>query len=292
MRSRSRQLRRVDWARLLEVVPGLYSAVGGADRNVMGRHIVAAMPTLVSGVNSATVMEFDRRTYQMKLIASARPDGEPLPRCSMQDWIEFCMGLMAADRTYRPVQKAAAESTRALVVNDMLSKSQRDGSAVYCESYRPRFNRHQLIYGLQLDEGRSVFISAFRHDAEFSQREAELLTVFGAQVLRAKAAFECRGLAAFETEPVRVGVGIGGTGVERAGVGSEAGERVRYGAMGLTARQAEVLYWIVQGKRDGEIAMILGTSCRTINHHVGAILQALKVENRASAIHVAVTGGE
>lgn len=54
--------------------------------------------------------------------------------------------------------------------------------------------------------------------------------------------------------------------------------------LGLTPRQAEVLYWIAQGKTNAETAIILGTSPRTIDKHVEQLLERLGVENRVSAI--------
>lgn len=51
----------------------------------------------------------------------------------------------------------------------------------------------------------------------------------------------------------------------------------------LSARQREVLHWICEGKRDREIAVILGISYRTVTVHVRAILNKLGVENRTSA---------
>lgn len=53
--------------------------------------------------------------------------------------------------------------------------------------------------------------------------------------------------------------------------------------LGLTPRQAEVLYWIAQGKTNAEIAIILGTSPRTIDKHVEQLLERLGVENRLAA---------
>jgi len=57
--------------------------------------------------------------------------------------------------------------------------------------------------------------------------------------------------------------------------------------LGLTPRQAEVLYWIAQGKTNAEIAIILGTSPRTIHKHVEMLFERLGVENRAGAIATA-----
>lgn len=54
-------------------------------------------------------------------------------------------------------------------------------------------------------------------------------------------------------------------------------------ALDLTARQAEVLYWIAKGKTNGEIGLILGTSPRTVNKHLEKIYKKLGVENRTSA---------
>lgn len=58
-------------------------------------------------------------------------------------------------------------------------------------------------------------------------------------------------------------------------------------ALGLTPRQAEVVYWVAQGKSNPEIAVILGTSPRTIDKHMERIFERLGVENRGSAMLVA-----
>ena len=51
----------------------------------------------------------------------------------------------------------------------------------------------------------------------------------------------------------------------------------------LSPRQREVFQWICEGKRDREIALILGISYRTVTVHVRAILSKLGVENRTCA---------
>jgi DNA-binding CsgD family transcriptional regulator len=52
---------------------------------------------------------------------------------------------------------------------------------------------------------------------------------------------------------------------------------------GLTPRETEILHWVAEGKRDGEIAIIVGASVRTIHKHVQRILFKLGVENRTAA---------
>jgi DNA-binding CsgD family transcriptional regulator len=52
-------------------------------------------------------------------------------------------------------------------------------------------------------------------------------------------------------------------------------------ALGLTRRQAEVAFWIAQGKANDDLAIILSTSRHTIPHHVEAILERLHLATRA-----------
>lgn len=52
----------------------------------------------------------------------------------------------------------------------------------------------------------------------------------------------------------------------------------------LTSRQNETLQWMTEGKRNSEIAAILGISERTVEKHVAEVLQQMEAENRATAI--------
>ena len=60
------------------------------------------------------------------------------------------------------------------------------------------------------------------------------------------------------------------------------------GSPELTPREAEVLFWISQGKSNHDIGVILGAKTGTICKHVGHILSKLSVENRTSAAVVAL----
>lgn len=57
---------------------------------------------------------------------------------------------------------------------------------------------------------------------------------------------------------------------------------------GLTHRENEVLSWLSEGKRDAEIATILGASVRTIHKHVQRIFVKLGVETRTAAARTAL----
>lgn len=51
----------------------------------------------------------------------------------------------------------------------------------------------------------------------------------------------------------------------------------------LTEREAEVIFWLVRGKTNKEIGLILSMSPRTVNKHLEPIFRKLCVENRTSA---------
>ena len=58
--------------------------------------------------------------------------------------------------------------------------------------------------------------------------------------------------------------------------------------LGLTPREAEVLYWIAQGKTNPDIALILGAAVRTVHKHVENIFRKLGLESRHAATLVAL----
>jgi DNA-binding CsgD family transcriptional regulator len=61
----------------------------------------------------------------------------------------------------------------------------------------------------------------------------------------------------------------------------------RLDRLGLTTREAEVLFWISEGKGNRDIGVILGASTRTICKHVEHIFAKLSVENRTAAAAIA-----
>ena len=60
----------------------------------------------------------------------------------------------------------------------------------------------------------------------------------------------------------------------------------------LTRRELDVLKWIMEGKRNSEIAKILGISSRTVEQHVAKILVKLNVETRTAAAMVGLRNHE
>lgn len=58
--------------------------------------------------------------------------------------------------------------------------------------------------------------------------------------------------------------------------------------LGLTPREAEVLFWVARGKTNDEIATLLGIGLTTVKKHLESTFAKLGVENRTSAAAMAL----
>jgi DNA-binding NarL/FixJ family response regulator len=58
--------------------------------------------------------------------------------------------------------------------------------------------------------------------------------------------------------------------------------------LGLTPREAEVLFWVARGKTNDEIATILGIGLTTVKKHLESTFGKLGVENRTAAAALAL----
>jgi DNA-binding NarL/FixJ family response regulator len=58
--------------------------------------------------------------------------------------------------------------------------------------------------------------------------------------------------------------------------------------LGLTPREAEVLFWVARGKTNDEIAIVLGIGLTTVKKHLESTYAKLGVENRTSAAAMAL----
>ncbi len=59
-------------------------------------------------------------------------------------------------------------------------------------------------------------------------------------------------------------------------------------AFPLTARETEVLYWVIQGKTNRDIGQILSMSPRTVHKHLEHVFEKLGVETRTAAAALAL----
>jgi DNA-binding CsgD family transcriptional regulator len=159
-----------------------------------------------------------------------------------------------------PAYKAGARG--AIRVTDCISQRQFRETPHYRETLLPVGLRYQTIVTLDIP-GKIAGMTVIR-DNNFTDKEATLLQFIAPQIAlahRNALAFTALKRAAARTVPP-----------------PEDLQRI-----GLTAREGEVLHWVIQGKRDGEIAAILSRSPRTIHNHLRSILKKLKTETRTGA---------
>jgi DNA-binding CsgD family transcriptional regulator len=104
-----------------------------------------------------------------------------------------------------------------------------------------------------------------RRDAKFSRRDEFLVRLFSAHLSNAFRVASPEGRKADEPIPNASAMKV----------------------PGLTPRENEVLRWIVVGKRDAQIATLIGASVRTVNKHVENILRKLGAETRSGAALIA-----
>lgn len=122
--------------------------------------------------------------------------------------------------------------------------------------YRRLGFHHEVAIALPgVASGRLAAISVLRSQKDFSGRERELLTLLQPHFIRAWRKAEQRSLGH-----------------------TPAALRRRYPQ--LSVREAEILFWIVKGKQNAEIAVILERRLTTVQEHVENLVRKLGMENR------------
>jgi DNA-binding NarL/FixJ family response regulator len=74
----------------------------------------------------------------------------------------------------------------------------------------------------------------------------------------------------------------------RAGAHSPDASPTQLKVLGLTPREAEVLFWVARGKTNDEIATVLGIGLTTVKKHLESTFAKLGVENRTAAAAMAL----
>lgn len=183
-----------------------------------------------------------------------------------------CGGREFYDRTNELVQSQSpmfqrlSEGERSpMRLSDHISMRQLKNLDLYHEIFTGLHIRHQI--GIPIE---SSFVlgglTINRDQIDYSNEEVHLASMIAPQIA-----------TAFEVDQM----------MRRLKVDSEKANSVDFNhlrRLGLTRRESEVMYWLVEAKRDIEIACILGLSVRTVRQHVRAILGKLRVENRTAAV--------
>jgi len=156
---------------------------------------------------------------------------------------------------------AAGGSRCVMTIDDFITQRQFRQTGLYNEVFQPLGARAQLAAIIPVT-GQVVGI-AINRESEFSAREKQLLELLQPHIVRAH--FNAQVFTSLQTRS------------------AAPPDFLAWRRSGLTRRECEILRWVSEGKRDAEISVILGVSCRTVNHHVASILRKLGVETRTNA---------
>jgi DNA-binding CsgD family transcriptional regulator len=181
------------------------------------------------------------------------------------EWRDRLRDLVPLEHPAFPAVLAGAR--QALQISDFVTQRQFQRTALFHDVFRPLAARHQILLPLVVP-GHVAGITISRWE-EFQPDEMAIAQMLGPHIalahVHAQTLTELRQLH------------------RQPSPGPES-----FLAIGLTPRQSEILHWVVQGKRDGEIAQIVGASPRTVQKHVQSILARLGVETRTAAALEAV----
>ena len=155
------------------------------------------------------------------------------------------------------------EPIRFFRLNDLISQRKFQQTALYWEQFKPVGARYQL--GMFPDMPGHVLGISINRGKNFTERETDLVRLLAPHIIRAYA--NAKRLTALQESSARAPA-FSPAALHRAG---------------FTPREAEVLHWLIEGKRNSEIALILGSKTRTVGKHVENILTKLGVETRTAA---------
>lgn len=157
---------------------------------------------------------------------------------------------------------ARTADARPFRFSDVVSVDELHALELYTEVYRPMGVEYQIAFTLPPVPGRILGIALSRCDRDFSDDERDLLDRSRSFLIQAY-----RNAVRY-TDAV-----VGGRPVSAAEVI----------ALGLTARQAEVLRLVATGLSERDIAERLGISHRTVQKHLERAYRALGVSSRSAA---------
>jgi DNA-binding CsgD family transcriptional regulator len=156
---------------------------------------------------------------------------------------------------------AMARPAGAVLLSDAPERARMEHRERYAEIYRLLEMDHEIVLPIVLSSERAVGVSFRTRARDFTERDRHLLNVLQPHARRAFANAELVD-ARENSRPVQSA--LADTSL-------------------LTDREADVAFWIAEGKTNCEIGLILGMATRTVEKHVEHLLAKLRVENRTTA---------
>lgn len=195
--------------------------------------------------------EFNTRTAQARSESNS-----PAP----PGLFERCAELIPLEHPiYQAIQSGAEGALR---LSDFRSVRQLQATAFFNEIFSPLGVRNEIVLPIRLQDHVAGFTISRRED--FTDAEVTMASMLAPHL--ALAHIHAQTLSALSETPAEV---------------IPLPEKLRVN--GITERESEVLYWMILGKRNAEIAVIQKTSPRTIAKQAQNIFSKLSVETRTAA---------
>lgn len=158
---------------------------------------------------------------------------------------------------------------------------------VICDVMMPEMDGHQVVQALRADPSMATVAFVFL-TARSDQGDVRIGMNYGADDYLVKPVGRDDLLAAVEARLARAEAVEARIQASGGGFHPDFSSHEPLTALGLTNREAEVLLWVAQSKSNGDVAMILGMSEKTVKQHMSNIFGKLGVENRNAAAMEAV----
>lgn len=238
-----------DWTRLGQCLQELY-APGLCARNYIERSF-AAITRLVAGEFVTYSKASPDRQDAFSVVFSVR---DPLPLVHLEAFARLrvrypLFNYQLDEQGGRPIFLRDYFSTRAFRRTDM-----------FCDVYRRVGLNNHCALPVAGEDGAALFFSIERDGrVDFTERDRAVLAHLKPHLINTRLLAK-----------------------ERTSCDTFGPEHFSH--LGLTTREAEVFHWLVEGKRNLEIACILSISGQSAKNYVSSIFNKLGLENRTSAI--------
>ncbi|WP_395738315.1 LuxR C-terminal-related transcriptional regulator [Prosthecobacter sp.] len=237
----------VSLSRLLDVLHRLHAVKDVAD---FPMHVMGVIRELLP----ATCVSFDQIDLATGEALNVIDGAIPFTREEfMRRWQAHCH-----EHPGIAYLSAGGDST-VFTISDFLTRRQFERTGLYQEVVRHFGVRDQL--GIILPVPGHILGIAVNRDTGFTSEEKKLMQMLQPHFVRA-----------FENAQLFTSLR-----------GASEMDFRSWRKHGLTQRECEVLRWVVEGKRNGEIATILGTKPGTIAKHMENLFAKLRVETRSAA---------
>jgi len=192
--------------------------------------------------------------------------------------------------------KELGTKEKAIRFSDCGTEEQWSQTPLANEFFRPLRIKRLLGTWREFGGGHHLELSVARQTREFSDRECKKLDYLaqhiGQAYLNCKLINELRRDAPLPSQWLCVDGGLNPMRLNSTQDGYEQQDFLpAKGGVSLTDREREVLDWVVEGKTNPEIAIILNISPRTVQKHLERVFQKLSVETRTAAAMRAVELG-